>query len=144
MSPQSHLENWLFLVGKWKGEGKLEQAADHVAPIETTATFTQEMGGTAIMGIFKSVQDGKIVNESISILFFDVLNDAFRRKSFFSYDFVNNEVAFASTPQEIWFTVESEPLPPPFKDFQWRSYIIKVSPTTIRLGLEQSKKGRDF
>ncbi len=144
MSTQSHLANWLFLVGEWKGSGKLEQAANHVEPIETIATFTQEMGGTAIMGVFKSTQSGKIINESIGILFYDVLNETFRRKSFFSYGFVNNEVAFASTPQELWFTVESEPIPPQFKDLQWRSYIIKMSPTTIRLGLQQSKKGRDF
>jgi len=144
MSTQSKLNDWLFLVGEWKGKGKLETVTEETGTIDSTATFTLEMGGTAIMGIHKATQGNKIVNQSIGILFYDVLNETFRRKSFFSYGFVNNEVAYESSPQEIRFTVESEPLPSQFKDLRWRSYITKATPTTILLGLEQAKKGGDF
>ena len=144
MSTESNLQDWLFLIGDWKGTSKLETVVEGSGTIDTTATFTLEMGGTAIMGLHKATQGEKIINESIGILFFDVLNNKFRRKSFFSYGFVNNEVSYESSPQEIRFTVESEPLPPQFKEIRWRSYLVKVSPTTILLGLEQAKKGGAF
>lgn len=144
MLTDSKLAAWEFLVGEWKGQSKLETVAGDAGLIDTTATYTIELGGKAIMGVHKATQGDKIVNQSISILFFDVLNDTFRQKSFFSYGFVNNEVGYESSPQEIRFTVESEPLPPQFKDLRWRSYIIKISPTMIRLGLEQAKKDGIF
>ncbi len=144
MSTKSKLDDWLFLLGDWKGQGKLETVTEEMNYIDSSATFTLELGGKAIMGLHKATQGAKIINESIGILFYDVLNETYRRKSFFSYGFVNNEVAYESSPHEIRFTVESEPLPPQFRQMRWRSYITKVSPTTILLGLEQSKKGGDF
>ncbi len=142
MSSKSPLDEWLFLVGDWKGGAK--DQFEETGEIRSTATFSIELDGKAIMGIHETKQGDNIINQSIGILFYDVLNKTFRRKSFFSYGFVNNEVAYRSSSNEIRFTVKSEPSPPQFKGIRWRSYITKISPIKIGLGLEQAKKGDKF
>jgi len=96
------------------------------------------------MGKHETTQNGKIINQSIGLLFFDVLNRVYRRKSFFSYGFVNNEVSYEHSSTKIRFDLTSEPLPTQFEGMRWRSYITKVSPDQILLGLEQAKKGENF
>lgn len=142
MTTDSPLEDWHFLIGHWKG-GSTDQF-DETGEITSTATFTLELGGGAIMGKHETTQNGKIINQSIGLLFFDVLNRVYRRKSFFSYGFVNNEVSYEHSSTTIRFGLTSEPLPTQFEGMRWRSYITKVSPDQILLGLEQAKKGEDF
>jgi hypothetical protein len=92
----------------------------------------------------ESRKDGKLENQSIGMLFYDIRNKRFLRKSFFSYGFVNNEVEYHSTENEIKFEVVSEPTPQAFDKMRWRSYIRKVSEDEIREGLEAAKEGEDF
>lgn len=49
-----------------------------------------------------------MLNKSISILFYDDVEKKFRRKTFFSYGFVNNEMECARTKSEIKFDVTME------------------------------------
>lgn len=142
MTTDSLLEDWHFLIGQWKG-GSTDQF-DEAGELESTAVFSLELGGSSIMGKHETKQNGKIINLSIGLLFFDVLNKVFRRKSFFSYGFVNNEVSYEHSSTTIRFDVTSEPLPRQFEGMRWRSYMTKVSSTQILIGLEQAKKGEDF
>jgi hypothetical protein len=142
MTTDSPLEDWYFLIGQWKDDST--DQFDETGEIASTARFTLELGGGAIMGKHETKQNGKIINQSIGLLFFDVLTKVFRRKSFFSYGFVNNEVSYEHSSTIIRFDVTSEPLPTQFEGMRYRSYITKVSPTQILLGLEHAKKGEDF
>ncbi|MHA2065688.1 MAG: hypothetical protein ACXABY_15030 [Candidatus Thorarchaeota archaeon] len=142
MSSENPLEAWKFLVGKWKGQSKDQFGGE--GSIETTTVFTLEIRGKYIMSRNESRKDGKLENQSIGMLFYDIRNKRFLRKSFFSYGFVNNEVEYHSTENEIKFEVVSEPTPQAFDKMRWRSYIRKVSEDEIREGLEAAKEGEDF
>jgi hypothetical protein len=141
MSKETPLSPWLFLMGKWKG-GSTDQFGDE-GEIVTTASFSIELG-KYIMGKLDSYRHGKLENASVSMLFYDVRDQKFRRKTFFSYGYVNNEVEYERTDSEIRFNVVSEPTPQAFDGMRWRSHILKVSDTEIRLGLESAKEGEDF
>ena len=142
MGSESPLDDWNFMVGRWQGKSEGEFGEEGV--IENSAVFTLELGGGFILGRHEARQGNKIINQSIGLLFYDVLEGKFRRKSFFSYGFVNNEIAYQSDGNEIRFTIESEPLPKQFEGMSWRSYLIKVSSTKILMGLEQAKQGEGF
>jgi hypothetical protein len=88
--------------------------------------------------------EGRIVNKSISILFYDDTEKKFKRKTFFSYGFVNNEVECARTKNEIRFDITMEPLPEQYEGTRFRSFIKKISDTKIALGMEVAKEGKEF
>ncbi|MDF1538987.1 MAG: hypothetical protein P1Q69_08790 [Candidatus Thorarchaeota archaeon] len=141
MNSESPLSNWHFLIGKWKG-GSTDQYGDK-GEIVSTVTFSMELG-KYIIGKHDSYRNGKLENASIGVMFYDLRNELMRRKTFFSYGFVNNEVEYHRTESEILFEVISEPVPQAFDGMKWRSYLRKVSDTEIRIGLESAKGGEDF
>jgi hypothetical protein len=142
MSSDNPLDDWKFLVGEWKGHSKDQFGGE--GTIETTTVFTLEMEGKYIMSKNEVRRDGKLEHQSISLMFYDVRNKRFLRKSFFSYGFVNNEVEYESAENEIRFEVVLEPTPQSFDNMKWRSYIRKVSNDEVRDGLESAKEGEDF
>lgn len=141
MSNDTPLTKWHFLLGKWKG-GSTDPSGDE-GEIVTTASFSIELG-KYIMGKLDSYRHGKLESASVSMLFYDVRGQKFRRKTFFSYGYVNNEVEYERTDSEIRFNAVPEPILQAFDGLRWRSYILKVSDTEIRLGLESAKEGEDF
>jgi hypothetical protein len=142
MSSENPLDEWKFLVGEWKGQSKDQFGGE--GTIETTTVITLEIGGKYIMSRNESRRDGKLENQSIGMLFYDIRNKKFLRKTFFSYGFVNNDVEYECIENEIKFEVVSEPTPQAFDKMRGRSYIRKVSNDEIREGLESAKEGEDF
>jgi len=86
----------------------------------------------------------RLINRSISLLFYDKTPDKFRRKSFFSYGFLNNEVESTRNNNEIRFGIEVEPLPKQFERIRWHSYIWKISEHKAATGLEMVKENEEF
>lgn len=142
MSSGSPLDKWQFLVGEWKGTAKDEFGEEGVT--ENTTVFAVEPSQKFIMGKSEAWNEGRFVNRSISLLFYDNKEQKFKRKSFFSYGFVNNEVEFARSDTEIRFDIEVEPLPKQFEGTRWRSYIRKISEKKIATGLEMAKGEGQF
>lgn len=142
MTSERPLDDWLFLVGDWKGRSEDEFGGKGV--IETSCVFTIELGDSFIYGKQESVRNGSIENQSISMMFYDKRNKKFIRKTFFNYGFVNNEVEYERSETEIRFEVILEPVPQAFDEMKWRSYIRKISDDEIRMGLEDAKPGEDF
>lgn len=86
-----------------------------------------------------------MLNKSISILFYDDCEKKFRRKTFFSYGFVNNEVECARTRDTIRFDITTEPLSKQVgPGMLWRSTIRKISDKKIATGLEMAKPGQEL
>ena len=141
MNTEGPLANWHFLMGKWKG-GSSDQFGGE-GEMVTTAHFSMELG-KYIMGKFDSYRNGKLENASIGMMWYDSRNEKLRRKTFFNYGFVNNEIEYESSETEVWFEVVSEPVPEAFDGMRWRSYLRKVSDTEIHLGLESAEEGEDF
>lgn len=142
MSSGSPLDKWRFLVGHWKGTAKDQFGERGVT--ESVYVFSMEPSEKFIMGKHESWNKGRLVNKSISLLFFDKAEQRFRRKSFFSYGFVNNEVEYFRSNDEIKFDIEVEPLPKEFEGIRWRSYIRKISERKIAMGLEMAREGEEF
>jgi len=142
MISETPLKDWLFLIGEWRGQSKDEFGGEGI--IETSEIYTLEMGGVFILGRHEALKEGKVENQSISMMFYDKRNKKVLRKTFFSYGFVNNEVEYERTNDVIRFEVVSEPTPQSFDGMRWRSYIKKISETEIREGLEVAKSGEDF
>lgn len=142
MSSGNPLEDWHFLIGEWRGQSKEQFGED--GTIETSEVYTLEMNGVYLMGRNMVTRDGKIEHESISLMYYDKRNKKMRRKTAFSYGFVNNEVEYERTKDSIRFEVVLEPSPQSFDGTKWRSYITKVSDTEIHDGLEVAKGEEDF
>ena len=70
-----------------------------------------------IMGKHEAWNSGRLVNRSIGLLFYDFKVKKFRRKSFFSYGFVNNEVEYARTDDEIRFILKSSLCPNNLREY---------------------------
>lgn len=136
------MDRWKFLVGEWRGQSKDQFGGE--GTIETSTMFSLEINGKFIMSRNEARRDGKLENQSIGMLFYDVRNKRFLRKSFYSYGFVNNEVECESSENEIRFEVVSEPTPQAFDNMRWRSFIRKISDDEIIEGLESAKEGEDF
>ena len=141
MNSEDPLSNWYFLIGKWKG-GSADQFGGE-GEIVATAAFSMELG-KYIMGKHDAYRNGKLENASIGMMWYDIRNKGFLRKTFFSYGFVNNEIEYERSDTELKFEVVLEPVPQAFDGMKWRSYIRKVSDTEIRLGLESAKEEEDF
>lgn len=131
---KSPLENWHFLLGKWKG--KAEDQFGEKGVIETEFSFTSEPSDKFLMAKGESRNQGRLVNKGVGFLFYDETLKKFKRKWFYSYGFVNNETECYSSDKEIKFDVEVEPLPEQFKGLRWRSFIRKISEKCIAMGLE--------
>lgn len=142
MSSSNPLEDWHFLIGEWQGQSKDPESEEGI--IETSDVYTLELSGVYIMGRHKAVKDGNIVHEAFSLMYYDKRNKKLRRKSAYSYGFVNNEVEFERTNDVVRFDIEMEPSPQAFDGTRWKSYIKKISETEIREGLEVAKGEEDF
>jgi len=142
MSLSSPLDEWRFLIGEWKG--KAENQFGEKGIVESTVVFSLEPSERFIMARGESRCEGRLLNRAISLLFYDKAENRFRRKSFFSYGFVNNEVEYARSKDEIKFDVDMEPMPKQFEGIRWRSYMRKISETQIAMGLEMAEKGKDY
>jgi hypothetical protein len=140
----SPLDSWKFLIGEWKGESKTEKEFGEKEKIEGTATFTLDPSDRFITSKGETWSAGKLVNKSISSMFYDDAEQKFKRKTFFSYGFVNNEVEHSRSESEIKFDVTMEPAQKQFAGTQWRSFIRKISDTKIAVGLEMAKEGEPF
>ena len=142
MSPSSPLDKWRFLVGEWKGKSKDEFGEKSVR--ESIAVFSMEPSERFIMAVGEAWNASRLANKSISLLFYDNNEQKFKRKSFFSYGFVNNEVEYSRNDGEIRFDIKIEPLPKQFEGIRWRSYIRKISENTVALSLEMAKGEEKF
>lgn len=139
---KSPLESWHFLLGKWKAQA--EDQFGEKGIIVSESSFTLEPSDKFIMVKGESRKDGQQVNAAIGLLFFDGTVNKFKRKTFYSYGFVNNETEYYSSDTEIKFDIEFEPLPKDFEGLRWRSYIRKISETRIATGLEVAKGSGEF
>jgi hypothetical protein len=142
MSSSNPIENWHFLVGTWKGESKNQFGGEGV--IEITQSFSLELNNRFIMNKSEAYREGKLENAEIGIMFYDVRNKRFLRKTFFTYGFVNNEIEYHSSESEILFDVVSEPTPQAFDGMKWRSSLRKISEHEISEGLSVAKEGEDY
>ncbi len=141
MSKQNPLDEWRFLVGTWKGKTAPGQFGAKGA-IEGLVTFEFEPSSLFISAREENKSEGQLLNKNISILFYDVAEEKFKRKTFFSYGFVNNEVECSRTNEEIKFDIRMEPVARQYEGVRQRSYIKKFSERRIAAGLEFSK-GRE-
>jgi len=142
MSSSSPLDDWRFLVGEWKGTAENQFGEKGV--VESVVAFSLEPNEKFILAKGESYCEGRLLNKSMSLLFYDGAADKFRRKSFFSYGFVNNEVQCERSNNEIRFDVTVEPLPKQFEGIRWRSYIKKIAENKIAMGLEAAMEGEAF
>lgn len=142
MSLGSRLDEWRFLVGEWKGTAKDQFGEKRVT--ESKHIFSMNPSEKFIMGEHEAWNEGRLVNKSISLLFYDTTTEKFRRKSFYSYGFVNNEVECTRDSKEIEFDIAVEPLPKEFEGIQWRSYIRKISEKKVAMGLEMARGREEF
>jgi hypothetical protein len=140
----SPLDEWRFLVGTWKGKTKAGQFGEE-GVIEEKAIFSCEPSESFIMGVGENWCEGRLLNKSISILFYDDGEKKLRRKTFFSYGFVNNEVESVRSKDFVEFEVTTEPLSKQVgPGMLWRSTLRKISGTEIATGLKVAKPGQEF
>jgi hypothetical protein len=142
MSAGYPLDKWRFLIGMWKSSAKGQFGEKGV--VEGVTVISYEPSEAFIMAKGENSCEGWLLYKSISILFYDNTEKKFRRKTFFSYGFVNNEVECARSKDEIRFDITMEPLPNQFEEMRWRSFIRKISDDKAAMGLEVAKKGEDF
>jgi len=138
----SPLDDWRFLVGRWRGISKGEFGEQDV--IEGETVFSLEPSESFIMEVGEARCKGRLVNKSVGLMFYDSREQKFKRKTFFSYGFVNNEVECERTRGQIKFDIRMEPLPKSFEGTRWRSFIRRISDDKIAMGLEVAKEGEDF
>jgi len=130
------------LVGRWQGETKGQYGEKET--IRGTAIYSLDPSDSFIMERRDAWSGNRLVNRSIGLMFFDEKEKKFKRKTFFSYGFVNNEVEYLRNEAELKFDVTIEPLQRQFQDTRWRSFIRKVSEDKIAVGLEVAKEGDEF
>ncbi len=138
----SPLDEWKFLVGTWRGVSKDQFGEKSV--VETTATYTLEPGDRFLTARGEAVCEGRVLNRSLSVMFYDPGIGRFLRKTFFSYGFVNNEMEFERTDDEILFDVTVEPWTKQFEGLRWRSNLRRLSEREIATGLAEAKPGQPF
>ncbi len=143
MTSNAALEEWRFLIGTWKGKAEGGQFGQK-GTIEGKAVISSEPSEMFIMATGENWCEGRLLNKSISILFYDDVEEKFRRKTFFSYGFVNNELECSRSEREIVFNVVMEPLPKQFEQTKFRSFVRKISDTMISMGMEVSRDGEQF
>jgi hypothetical protein len=142
MAATSPLDAWKSLVGAWRGTSK--DAFGETGVIENVAVFTLEPGERFLTARGEATCEGRLLNRSLAVMFYDKATGKFRRETFFSYGFVNHETECARTDAEIRFDVRTEPLPKEFEGMRWRSYIRRISEDEIATGLEAAKGDGPF
>ena len=143
MASKSPLDEWRFLAGTWKGKTMPGQFGTKGA-IEGIVVFECYPSSLFITAKEENQCGGELVNRNISILFYDNAEGKFKRKTFFSYGFVNNEVEFSRSSKEIKFDIKMEPVAKQYEGVRQRSYIRKISNTRIATGLEMAKGKEEF
>ena len=138
----SPLDDWKFLVGTWRGSS--EDQFGEKGVVKTTATYALEPGDRFLTARGEAVCEGRVLNRSLSVMFYDIGLGRFYRKTFFSYGFVNNELEFERTEDEIRFDVTVEPWVKQFEGLRWRSSLRRVSEREIATGLAEAKAGEPF
>lgn len=131
-------------MGRWKSRAEAENQFGEKGIVEGEAVVTLEPSERFIMTVGEARSEGRLLNRSVSILFYDEIAQKFKRKTSFSYGFVNNEVESSRSDGEIRFEITMEPLPNQFEGTRWRSYIRKISDTKIAQGLEVAKGNEEF
>jgi hypothetical protein len=143
MAKKSPLDEWRFLIDKWKGKTAPGQFGIK-GTIQGAVVFECEPSSLFITGKEENQSEGQLVNKNVSILFYDSAEGKFNRKTFFSYGFVNNEVECERTDEEIKFDIRMEPVAKQYEGVRQRSYIRKMSNTRIATGLEFAKGKEEF
>jgi hypothetical protein len=138
----SPLDEWRFLVGEWQGETK-DQFGE-AENIKDTSIYSLDPSNSFIMEKREAWSGSRLVNKSISLMFYDGAEKKLKRKTFFSYGFVNNEVEYLRNEKEVRFEITMEPLSKELQSTRWRSFIRKISEDRIAVGLEMAKEGEDF
>jgi len=138
----SPMDEWRFLIGTWKSSAKDQFGEKGV--VEGVAVISCEPSEAFIMAKGENSCEGRLLNKSISILFYENTERKFRRKTFFSYGFVNNEVECAKSKDEIRFDITMEPLPKQFEGTRWRSFLRKISEDKVAMGMEVARDGKEF
>ncbi len=138
------LDEWRFLEGKWKARSVEEDAFGEEGIVEGDHEFKVELGDKFIVQRERSYQGEKTIHTMLGVMFYDEEAKLLRRKSFFSYGFVNNEVEIERGEGFVWFVISMEPVPEFFKGKHWRSYLKKVSEDEVIEALESSKDGVEF
>ena len=133
------LDDWKFLVGRWRGTSENQFGERGV--VETTAVYALEPSDRFLTARGEAVCEGRLLNRSLSVMLYDPVLGKFRRKTFFSYGFVNNEVEFERTEHEIRFDVTVEPAVKQFEGLLWRSNLRKVPSVRLRRGSRRRRRG---
>ena len=138
------LDSWRFLEGTWKARSAEENAFGEEGYVEGDHVFKVDLSGKFIVGRERSYQGEREIHTALSVMFYDEEDNLFRRKTFFSYGFVNNETEFMHGEDIIRFEINMEPVPEYFKGTKWRSFIRKISDDKLLDGLESSQDGVNF
>ncbi len=139
---KSPLEAWTFLVGGWRGTAKDQFGEKGV--IEDVATFSLEPSERFITTRGEGWCEGRLLNRSLAVMFYDKAAGKFRRETFFSYGFVNHETEIRSGQGEIVFDIAMEPSPKQFEGTRWRSFLRRTSDDEIATGLDVAKGDGPF
>ncbi len=140
----SPLDDWRFLIGTWNGKSESGMFGEK-GVVEGRVVFSCDPGESFIMSSGENHCEGRLLNKAVSFLFYDDGERKFRRKTFFSYGFVNNEVECERTENSIRFDITTEPLSKQVgPGMLWRSTLRKISDTKIATGLEAAKPGQKF
>jgi len=138
----SPLDAWKFLVGTWRGTATDQFGEKGV--VETVATSAPEPSERFLMTQGESRCEGRLLNRSLAVMFYDKVAGKFRRETFFSYGFVNHETESARTEDEVQFDVRVEPQPKEFEGLRWRSLLRRISDDEIATRLEVAKGNGPF
>lgn len=138
------LDEWRFLEGKWKARSVEEDAFGEEGIVEGDHEFKVELGGKFLVQRERSYQGEREIHTMLGVMFYDEEEKLLRRKSFFSYGFVNNEVEIERSDGFVRFEITMEPVPEFFKGTHWRSYVRKVSDDVVVDALESSEDGSNF
>jgi len=140
---ESPLDPWRSLVGEWRGTTPGEQFGEK-APVEDVATYSMDLGERFLLTRGEARCEGRLLNRSLAVMFYDKAAGKFRRETFFSYGFVNHETETSRTDAEILFDVRVEPEPKEFEGMRWRSFLRRSGEDEISAGLEVAKGDGPF
>jgi hypothetical protein len=142
MAAGSPLDAWKFLVGEWRGTAKDQFGEKGV--IEDVAVFSLEPSERFVTSRGEGWCEGRLLNRSLAVMFYDKAAGRFRRETFFSYGFVNHETQTERTDTEIRFDVQIEPQPKEFEGMRWRSFLHRHGEDEVATGLEVAKGDGPF
>ena len=143
MAAESPFDRWRFLVGTWRGTTPGDQFGE-TGEVADAAVFSLEPGERFLLTRGEATCEGRVLNRSLAVMFYDKAADRFRRETFFSYGFVNRETEYARTDDEIRFDVVVEPRPKEFEGMRWRSFLRRFADDEIATGLEVAKGDGPF